>query len=222
MIEPVAGALAGLILDVPVDPDGDQARQWIIGELAKPEYQAAKPTLWDQLSKGFWDWLNSLQVPGGVLQGPLFALFVVVIAAAIVAAFFIFGRPRRNRRSLAVGALFGDGEERTAEELRRSADKAAADQDWAVAIEELFRSIARRMTERVLVSTSPGTTATGFAARAGQVFPQHDERLRASAGAFDAVRYLGELGNEAEYVTLVALESELRAARPVGAEVATQ
>ena len=30
MIAPIAGTLAGLILDVPVDPDGDQAREWIM------------------------------------------------------------------------------------------------------------------------------------------------------------------------------------------------
>ncbi|HMM82898.1 MAG TPA: DUF4129 domain-containing protein [Terrimesophilobacter sp.] len=216
MIAVAAGALTGLILDVPVDPDGDQARQWLIDELSKPEYLAAKPTLWDQISQAFWDWLNSLHAPGGVLQGPLLLLVVLLVAAAIVAAFFIFGRPRRNRRGAGTGALFGEDEKRTAEELRRSAGAAAAKADWALAIEELFRSIARRMTERVIVSTSPGTTARGFALRAAEAFPTYASRLLDSAASFDSVRYLGESGSEVQYIELVALEAELREARPAG------
>ncbi len=218
MMASLAGSVAGLLFDVPVDPDGDQAREWIVRELSKPEYQAAKPTLWDQLSQGFWDWLNSLEIPGGAIQGPFFAIFLIVVAAAIISAFLIFGRPRRNRRSSAVGALFGDDEERSAEELRRAATRAAADRDWELAIEELFRSIARRMTERVIVATNPGTTANAFAVRAGQVFPAHAERLRSSAAAFDSVRYLGKPGSEADYLALVALEGDLRAAHPVATE----
>jgi uncharacterized protein DUF4129 len=218
----ITGVLSRLTLDVPVDPDGDQARQWLVNELSKPEYQASKPTLWDQISKAFWDWLSSLQAPGGVLQAPFIVILLLVIAGVIVGAFFIFGQPRRDRRSARLGALFGEGEERTADELRRSARAAASSGDWAVAIEELFRSIARRMGERVLVTTNPGTTAHGFAAQASEVFPEYAGRLRDSASVFDGVRYLGKPGSEEDYATLVTLEGELRDARPAGVEVATR
>lgn len=215
MISPLAEFFGGLAADIPVDPDGDQARQWLINELAKPEYQAAKPNLWDILSKGFWDWLNSLRVPGdGIFQAPLLLLLGAVVTAAIVAAFVIFGRPRRNRKSATVGALFGEGENRSADELRRSARAAAAAHDWPLAIEELFRSIARRLSERVLVSTTPGTTARGFAARASAVFPEHAAALAASAVAFDGVRYLGAPGSADEYGALVELDNALATARP--------
>ena len=212
------GVLAGAVADVPVDPDGDQARRWILEELSKAEYQAAKPTWWDLLSKAFWDWFNSLDLSGaGILQGPLLVFLIILIGAAIVVAFVIFGRPRRNRRSLA-GALFGEDESRTAEQLRRAASAAASSGDWALAIEELFRALARGVDERVLVATVPGTTASGFARLASAVFPGHADRLASGAAAFDGVRYLGEPGTEEDYRALVALEGELRTARPATVE----
>ncbi|GAA3735779.1 DUF4129 domain-containing protein [Leifsonia bigeumensis] len=217
---PAASILAfGLLAgdgDVPVDPTGDEARRWIIEELSGPQYQAAKPTWWDLLSQAFWDWLSSLDLSGaGFLQGPLLAIVVTVIAAVIVAAFLIFGVPRLRRRSALGGALFGEDEDRASEQLRAAARSAAASGDWALAIEELFRCLARVMSERVLVSTDPGATATGFAARAGAVFPGFADRLGAGAGVFDRVRYLGGRGTETDYRDLLDLEQELRAARPL-------
>lgn len=202
-------------VDVPVDPNGDQARQWIIDELAKPEYQAAQPTWFDRLSEAFWNWLNSLDLSGGGgAQAPLLVILITVVAGAIVAAFLIFGVPRLRHRSAGAGSLFGEDETRTAEQLRTAAELAARNGDWAVAIEELFRSIARRMAERVLLSTSPGTTAHEFSRRAGTVFPEFDRRLADSGVLFDRVRYLGEPGTEAGYDELAGLERDLRLAKP--------
>ncbi len=209
------GLLAGLLGDVPVDPDGEEAQRWIIEELAKPAYQAAKPTWWDLLSQAFWDWLSSLDLSGaGLLQGPLLAVVVLVVLAAVVVAFLVFGAPRLNRRSVVTGALFGEDEDRTSDQLRDAASAAAAAGDWSLAIEELFRCLARALTERVIVSTHPGTTATGFAARAGVAFPDAAGRLAANAAVFDRVRYLGGQGAEPEYRELAELERELRTARP--------
>ena len=211
----LAAHLAALPGDAPVDPDREEARRWILEELTDAQYRAAEPTWWDLLSQAFWDWLTSLDLSGaGFLQGPLLAIVVLVIAAAIVAAILVFGVPRLNRRGTATGALFGDGEDRTSEELRAAAGAAAAAGDWALAFEELFRCLARVLTERVIVTTSPGTPATGFAASAGAAFPDAAARLAASAAAFDRVRYLGGQGTEPEYRALSVLERELRTARP--------
>lgn len=215
MITALGAVLASLPADVPVDPDGDQARDWIIQELAKPEYRAAQPTWFDRLSEAFWNWLNSLDLSGGgAAQAPLLVILIVVIAGVLIAAFLIFGVPRLRHRGAAVGALFGEDETRTADALRGAAELAAKNGDWAVAIEELFRSIARRLAERVLVSTNPGTTAREFARRAGAVFPAFDERLATSGALFDRVRYLGEPGTETDYAELAGLERDLRVAKP--------
>lgn len=215
MIQLALRGLLRLAAEVPVDPDREEARRWVQEELSKNEYVAAKPTWWDVLSQGFWEWLNSFTVNDDIgVQAPIVALFLLLIIGAIVAAFFIFGKPRINRRSALVGSLFGVDEDRDAESMRRAAEAAAARQDWTLAIEELFRALARSLEERALVGVNPGTTANGFAQRAGTVFPEHLQRLSASAAVFDEVRYLGHDGTETDYATLVGLERELRTARP--------
>lgn len=204
-----------LVGDVPVDPDAEQARQWIIAELSKPAYQAAQPTWFDRLSSAFWDWLTSLDFGHSGANGVILFIVVVVAVAAVVAAFLLFGAPRLNRRSAVAGAIFGREDDRSASAIRAAADAAAARQEWTLAIEELFRSIARGLAERTVVTTSPGTTARDFAARAGVPFPSFAERLASAARAFDGVRYLGREGTEAAFRETASLESELRAARPL-------
>jgi hypothetical protein len=210
------GVIAGTLAQVPVDPDAAEAQRWIIQELSKPEYRAAQPTWFDRASKAFWDWLRSLKFDdgGGGLQGPILILALIVVVAALVAAFIIFGAPRLNRRSAVSGILFGEDDARDAAAMRRSAEDAASDSDWVLAIEEIFRSIARGLAERTLVSVSPGTTARDFAVRAGAVLPFFSERLAAAASAFDDVRYLGRVGTEAAFRAAAEVERDLRAARP--------
>ncbi|HAM27937.1 MAG TPA: hypothetical protein DCP11_14895 [Microbacteriaceae bacterium] len=201
--------------DVPVDPDAAQAQQWIITELAKPQYQAAQPTWFDRLSAAFWEWVKSLTVGvGGPFQAPVLAGAAVVVLAVVVVAFLIFGVPRLNRRSAVTGALFGVGDDRDAAAMRRAANAAAEQHDWTPAIEEMFRSIARGLAERTILTTTPGTTAHDFAARAGAIFAPLAGALAATAAVFDQVRYLDGEGTEADYRRAAELEAELRATRP--------
>jgi len=214
-VTPLLGVLPGLLpLDVPVDPDAAEARDWIIAELSKPEYRAAEPTWFDRLSQAFLDWLGSLTFsPGGAIQAPL--LFVVggILVAAAVVAYLIFGPPRLGRRSAVVGTLFGDDDSRDAAAMRRAAADAAARQDYTLAIEEQFRAIARALAERTVLTVSPGTTAHSFATRAAAAFPQLADQLGDAAETFDGVRYLGRPGTREGYLTLTALDAELRTAR---------
>ncbi len=207
-----------LPVDVPVDPDGPEARRWLLDELAKPAYQAAQPSPFDQLVQQIEDWINSLinglgsvQIPGiGNLLG-LVAIAIVIVL--LVIAFLIFGLPRISRRSSAGGALFAEHDARDAATMRRDAERAAASGDYTAAIAELFRALARGLDERTLVSTFPGSTASDLAGRAGQVFPDAASRLHDAAASFDGVRYLGATGTVAQWDQLVALERELRTAR---------
>lgn len=215
----VAGALAWDGAEVPVDPDAPQARQWLIDELAKAEYQAAQPTWFDRLSKSIADWFASLQVPSGDGISAIVPLVVIVLAAALlVAAFLIFGMPRLKRRSTVTGTLFGAQERRNAQALRLAAEQAAASGDYALAVQEMFRALARNLAERTIVTVLPGTTAQGFARRAAEAFPLHHDQLEASAGAFDGVRYLGRAGSQTDYEALAALEHQVRAEKPATRE----
>ncbi len=74
--------------DIPVDPSSPQAQEWIREELAKPEYQAAKPTWFDIAAKAVQDWIESLlQGPTGD-AGPVLLLVVVLVIAALIVCLF--------------------------------------------------------------------------------------------------------------------------------------
>ena len=205
--------------DVPVDPDRPEARRLLAEELAKQEYQAAKPTWWDQLLGQFTDWINSLEF-GGSEGPPAFGMLVllIVIAVLLLIAFLIFGLPRLNWRSTVTGSLFGDDDARTAAQIRAAGEAAAARGDYTLAIAEMYRSIARGLAERTVLTTSPGTTAHDFARRAGSAFPTHASDLANSAIAFDEVRYLGGDGTRDQYEMVERLERQLRAAKPTALE----
>ena len=207
---------AGVGFEVPVDPDAPDAQQWLIDELSKPIYQTAKPTPFDIVAKAISDWLDSLQV--GTVQGPpalAIGFVIALVAVGLVVAFLVFGVPRLNRRSAVAGSLFGEDDERDAARMRQSAEAAAHAGDYSTAVVEMFRSIARGLAERTIVTTSPGTTAQDFAARAGVAFPALATRLVDSAAAFDDVRYLGREGTAAQYDSIAALERDLRSNRPL-------
>lgn len=210
-------ALLGFVVrDVPVEPEPDEAREWLITELSKPSYQAAQPTLLDRISQAIGEWFNSLTLPDGP-PGAGLAVVLGLVVAGIVIALLIFGLPRLNRRSRVTGALFGDDDDRDAATMRRDAAAAAARGDHTLAVAEQFRAIARELAERLVVTTFPGTTARGFAQQAGTVFAAEQTRLFEAAVVFDAVRYLGAAGTAAQYDELVSLDTELRSLKPVGA-----
>lgn len=203
-----------LPFEVPVDPSSGQGRQWVVAELSKPEYRAAQPTWFDRLSSDFQRWLESLRIQSnGLTQAPILLIVAAIVIAAIVAAYFVFGPPRLNRRST-IGALFGEGDVRDAAAMRRAAEDAGRRGEYTAAIEEMFRSVARGLAERTVVTVDPGTTATGFARQATAAFPGLAEELTAAASAFDRVRYLGIAGTEEGWREVAALERSLRDARP--------
>lgn len=205
-----------LAADAPLDPTPDEARRLLVDELAKPEYTQAQPTWFDRLIGSIVDWFQSLTI--GNASGPPglgILIITVLIIAAIVVAFLVFGLPRLNRRSTVTGSLFGEDDERSAADIRAAAERAAAGGDHATAIAEMFRAIARGLAERTVLTVTPGTTAHDFASRAAAAFPASAGALVSAATAFDEVRYLGRDGSGEKYAALDALERELRASRPV-------
>lgn len=212
-------AVATLLGEVPVEPDADEARDWVLRELADPSYQAARPTLFDQLAQAFSEWLRSLTVPATPGGAPLGLLVLAaVVAVVLIVAFLVYGAPRLNRRSAVAGELFGQDDDRDAAAIRKAAAAAAAAGDWPRAIAEQFRAVARGLAERTVVTVSPGTTAHDFAGRAAVAFPDADRELRDAARAFDGVRYLDAPGSREEWQAVAALDARLSAARPAALE----
>lgn len=209
-------ATSWLLSSIPVDPDNPDARDLIVQELSKPEYQAAKPTWWDLMSKALWDWLTSLKFDVSGIPGGWFSLAIgTVLVVAIVVLIAQYGVPRLQAKSNDALTLFSESDLRTSDELLESAKQAALRKDWNLAIEDAFRSIARSLLERVLVNSTPGTTAVGFANNASLIFPSFASRLTDGAASFDRVRYLEEEGTEAEYLALLELGKQIKASQPL-------
>ena len=203
-----------LPLDVPVTPDGDTARSWVLDELAKQEYAAAQPSLFDRLASGFLDWFTSLFDASRSGAPPvLLTVALVLLAVVVVVALVLFGLPRVNRRSSA-GTLFGEDDRRTADEMRRAARDAYGRGDWATAVLERFRAIARALDERTVVQVFPGTTAGAFARRAADAFDDQRTALREAARLFDGVRYADRVAGREDADAVASLDDRLAAARP--------
>jgi HAMP domain-containing protein len=206
-------------LDVPVDPDAPEARRWLVEELSKGKYRppAETPSWLREWLRSIQEWFSDLfNGIGSPEASPIWlVVLLVVVAAVLVVAFLIFGVPRLNRRSSERGELFGEDDERDSEALRRAATRAAEAGDFATAIAEMFRALARGLSERTIVTTSPGTTAHGFVREAAGAFPDAAARLASAADDFDRVRYLGAAGTAEQWKAISSLERELRSAKPV-------
>lgn len=202
-------------IEIPVDPDAEEARRWLVDELSKPEYRAAEPSWFDRLMQAIGEWLGELfSGAGGIPQPFVIGIVVLIVIALVVIGLLIFGVPRLRRRRAAQVPLFEDGDVRGLDELRRAAALAAQRGDWPLAIEERFRALARGLVERELVRIHPGTTAHAIAAAATIPFPGHATALQQAARAFDEVRYLGRSGGASEYEQLTALETALATTTP--------
>jgi hypothetical protein len=205
-----------VILAAPLDPGAEEARRLLLEELADPRYRAAEPSLFDRVVQAIRDWFASLTLQGDGPPLPVAAIIgVLVLAALVVAALLIAGRPRTVRRSGVSGAVLADDDTRSAATLRSLAEAAAARGAWDEALVERFRALVRALDERTVLRVAPGTTAHGLASRAGVAFPASAAALRRTADDFDRVRYLGRPCGSAEYERVAALDRELSTAAPL-------
>ncbi|MDW4573340.1 DUF4129 domain-containing protein [Microbacterium sp. M3] len=208
----------------PLTPDGDEARRWAEEELSDPAYDVAEPTPVDRIARAIGDFIASLLNPDiSGAWGSTFALVAtIVVIAVIVTAFLVWGMPRATRRAAArTPLLFGEGEQRSAAELRAAAAERARAGDWDQAIVLRFRALARGCLERGVVDPPPGATVHAFARAAAGVFPALAPRLEQAATVFDDVRYLRRPGTAELYRLVTSLDDALVAARPAVREMAT-
>lgn len=200
----------------PVDPDGDEAREWAKRELSDPAYAEAEPTPLDLLARAIGDVFASLfgaQAAPGV--GSLVLVGVAIaIVVVIVVSFVIWGRPRGiPRAGTPFDTLFGEAETRSAAELRALAGAAAGAADWNQAVILRLRALARALQERGVVDLPPGATVHAFSRAAGRAFPAHAAAVDSAADAFDDVRYLRRPGTAELYQRVVAADDALQTAR---------
>lgn len=198
-------------------PDGDEARRWAEEELSRPQYADAKPTWFDLFARDVMRFLTDLfSADNGATVGPTALIVVtVLIAAALVTALIVWGRPRRSRAVRRPhGDLLGAEDDRSAAQLRAEAERSARQGDWDAAVVLRYRAIARSLLERDLIDPAPGATAQSIARSASAVFADEAEALRRAAASFDDVRYLRHPAREDDYRHLAATDERLRTHRP--------
>lgn len=206
------------VAETPLEPDADEAREWAVRELSRPEYEAATPTPIDRMARAVGEFLAGLFSGDAPVGWDLTALVViaVVLVLVVAGAFLIWGMPRsvhRGRRPVA--DLFGADDGRTAAELRDEAEKCASADDWTQAVILRFRALARGLAERTVVNPAPGTTVHAFARAAATAFPAHADALEDAASAFDDVRYLRRPGTADLYRLVASVDETLAGTRPL-------
>jgi hypothetical protein len=202
-----------------LDPGREEARRWAAEELARREYQQARPGfveraltwIFDRLADAF-DAMPEVRSPSVALGlGLLLALVLGVIGYAVWRS----GGPGRLRTARVGTDLFGEEGPRSAAEHRAAAAAAEAEQDWERAVTEWFRAIARELEERTVLAPRPGRTAGEVAREAGSALPGLGELLTGAAGVFDQVHYGGRPATADGARRLRSADEAVRAARAV-------
>lgn len=218
-----SAVLIGRSLDVPVDPDAEQARQWAVDELSKQPYQAAKPGLLQQIWQSIVDFFNNL-VSGlqnftGADSGVIGTVLVLVVISLIAALIFLL-RPRLLHRQKTAAEIFEAEQFLSAAEHRQRAMTSAAAGDYDGAVAELFRALVRAAEERVILDPQPGRTADEVVGSLTAAFGSEAVRLRQAATLFNRVRYAVHQPGTAkasapDYQWLQTLDESLRQLHPV-------
>ncbi len=203
-------------LDVPVDPDRETARRWLLEELSRPEY-ATDPSLIQRLVEWFMGLFDDVSVPA--VPGWQLALVVVLVAGVVaLISWWVAGPVRLARRVARESAVVLDDDARTAAELRAAADAAARRGDWSTAVLERFRAVVRSLEERVVLDERPGRTAREAADAAAVRLPGVAADLHRAARLFDDVCY-GTLPAVADDdAFLSALDQRAAAERPTAVD----
>ncbi|MEV7647975.1 DUF4129 domain-containing protein [Arthrobacter sp. NPDC089319] len=212
-VAPAALALAAALLN----PDPEEARELLVRELAKEEYQNARPSVLESVLQRILDWFADLISQLNGFSPNLGTLILVLAALLLIGAAVWVVKPRLNARRRAAAEIFDAAVPLTADEHRRNSRDAAAREDWDTALAERFRGLVRSMEERVVLDPQPGRTADEAAAGIAAAFSAEAGRLRAAANRFDSVRYGKVPASRDDVERLAALDDSLAAASPAAA-----
>jgi hypothetical protein len=203
-----------LPVEVPVDPDRETARRWLLEELSRPEY-STQPSLLERLI----DWFLGLFDEVPVLDAPGWQVALVAVAATaavVLVAWWVAGPVRLARRAARPSTVVLGDDRRSAAQLRAAADDAAARGDWSAAVLDRYRAVVRGLEERVVLDEQPGRTAQEAADAAAGRLPGSAADLHRAARLFDDVCYGTLPARQDDDAFLRALDARVEAERPAG------
>ncbi len=198
----------------PLDPDRDEARDWLLRELAQPDYNRAGSVV-DAVTDWFLGVLEDLL---GVLPASTSLGWVLVAAVLVLAGVATVFAVRGRRRSTALrgGHLGAVLEEAglAAGDYRARAAAASTRGDWSAALLDSFRALTAEAAGRTLLDEVPALTAHEVATSLATTFPEHAAALARAADDFDAVRYGSRPAGEVAARHVRDLDLDLIRARP--------
>lgn len=191
--------------------DRDAAHDAARRELAKPIYP--KQNLAERLSDWINDLIYRLVAHGSNLPGGWFtiAVLLTILAVAIVVAVRVARRTMRTNRK-GDSQLFGVAE-LSAAEHRATAERFAADSNWAAAIRHRLRAVARQLEEDGVLNAEPGRTANELARDTATFLPELTAELADAAASFNDVAYGERPGSESAYRNIAELDEQIRSRR---------
>ncbi|NKX51177.1 DUF4129 domain-containing protein [Arthrobacter deserti] len=185
----------------------------LIRELARQQYQDARPGLLEELLEGFLGWLEDVLSALDGLDPNAGTLVIGMAVLLLIAAMVWIVKPRLDRRRRSETEVFDAGPVLGAAEYRQRA-AAAARGDWNTAVTEQFRALVRALEERAVLEEQPGRTADEGARQLGPLFPGHARALHRAAVLFDAVRYGNVPAGREDHSALQQLDAALDGTAP--------
>lgn len=200
---------------VPVDPDRDQARQWLQSELDRPGYSVERSFV-----SRVWEWITghlpSLDLPGTLPPWAAWAALALILLAGLAVITFV-SRDRWRRASLslqpATGAVLEEEGLRATDYRARAVAALLAGQPGA-ALVDAYRALTASSIERSLLDDRPGRTAHEVAVDLSSVFPDAALDLARAAEHFDEVRYGAHDASREQASAVLALEEQISRSRP--------
>ena len=195
-------------MSVPLAPDRATAREWLLRELAEPDYVPGAGPLGRLRAI-----LNDLGLgPSSIL----WLLLAVSVLAVVVGVLWFAGSPQRRARRRTGSTVAEDRSEPVAAaDFRARAERAAAEHRFDQAVLDRFRAIVRSLEERSVLEPRPDRTADEAAREAAVLLPGHGAELDSAALMFDDVCYGSRAGTPAGYAALTSTDARVTAARPV-------
>ena len=158
--------------------------------------------------------LNDLYSAGKSFPGGWWAVVALAVLTALALTLVLSRLGPLARAHREPGPLVPSGQPLSAADHRQRAARLARDGDYAGAILETVRAIARQLEERAVLSPRLGRTANEIAAEAGLVLPAEAAALRDAAQLFDDICYGERPGTPAGYALVHALDTRLQSAHP--------
>ena len=222
MVPALLAVLAGVVTEVPVDPDAETARRWAEQELADPIYHQGESLL-QVVLRWIQERLAEAQNALSTMNGRSAAIVLgSVVIIGVVVTLLVVGRVRRTRRSQRSSVEVFVDDNRTAAELRRSADTLAAASRWSEAVLDRFRAILRSLEKRAVVDERPGRTAHEAAVQAAAVLPPCAADLHRASRMFDDVCYGDVEAGRDDDAWLRQVDDAVQNTRPVAAATGSQ